>query len=61
MTRVQPTVLESNQRSVRVLERSGFEREGLLRSDRLVRGHPGNLRMYAHVRGVMIRGVQTDP
>ena len=49
ITRVQATVLETNARSERVLQRSGFEREGLLRSYRTVRGHPGNFWMYAHV------------
>ncbi|MBS0445380.1 MAG: GNAT family N-acetyltransferase [Proteobacteria bacterium] len=47
--RVQATVLESNQASIRVLERSGFEREGMLRCYRLVRGSPGNFYMYSHV------------
>ncbi len=49
LVRVQATVLESNARSMRVLERCGFEREGLLRSYRNVRGSPGNFYMYAHV------------
>jgi len=49
LVRVQATVLESNQPSVRVLERLGFAREGLLRSYRMVRGRPGNFYMYAHV------------
>lgn len=47
--RVQSTVLESNGRSAKVLERCGFEREGLLRSYRIVRGEPGDFIMYAHV------------
>ena len=47
--RVQATVLESNDRSARVLVRLGFSREGLLRSYRLVRGVPGNFYMYSHV------------
>ena len=47
--RVQATVLESNAKSMAVLERCGFLREGLLRSYRLVRGHPGNFQMYSHV------------
>lgn len=49
LLRIQATVLESNARSARVLERVGFEREGLLRSYRLVRGTPGNFHMYSHV------------
>lgn len=47
--RVQATVLETNPRSVRVLARLGFEREGLLRSYRLVRGMPGHFYMYSHI------------
>jgi ribosomal-protein-alanine N-acetyltransferase len=47
--RVQASVLESNARSAAVLERCGFEREGLLRSYRIVRGVPGNFIMYSHV------------
>ena len=47
--RVQATVLDSNERSARVLARLGFSREGLLRSYRLVRGVPGNFYMYSHV------------
>lgn len=47
--RVQATVLASNERSARVLERCGFAREGFLRSYRLVRGTPGDYWMYARV------------
>jgi len=50
--RVQASVLETNARSARVLERCGFAREGLLRSYRLVRGTPGNFFMYSHVAEV---------
>jgi ribosomal-protein-alanine N-acetyltransferase len=49
MVRVQATVLQSNASSIRVLERVGFEREGLLCAYRIVRGTPGNFYMYAHV------------
>jgi len=49
--RVQATVLQSNASSIRVLERVGFIREGLLRSYRFVRGIPSNFYMYAHVSG----------
>jgi len=45
--RVQATVLESNSRSARVLDRCGFQREGLLRSYRHVRGRPGDFWIYA--------------
>jgi ribosomal-protein-alanine N-acetyltransferase len=47
--RVQATALHSNERSVRVLARCGFEREGLLRSYRMVRGVPGDFWLYSHV------------
>ena len=47
--RVQASVLQSNARSAAVLERCGFEREGLLRSYRIVRGVPSNFIMYSHV------------
>jgi [ribosomal protein S5]-alanine N-acetyltransferase len=50
--RVQATVLNSNARSIRVLERVGFSHEGLLRGYRLVRGSPGDFHMYAHVAGM---------
>jgi ribosomal-protein-alanine N-acetyltransferase len=49
LLRVQATALTTNTRSLNVLERCGFEREGLLRSYRLVRGRPGDFWMYAHV------------
>lgn len=49
LVRVQATVLESNHRSMRVLQRLGFEHEGLLRSYRMVRGTSGNFHMYSHV------------
>ena len=49
IVRVQATVLESNARSMAVLERCGFQREGLLRAYRTVRGKHGNFYMYAHV------------
>jgi ribosomal-protein-alanine N-acetyltransferase len=45
LVRVQATALESNVRSLKVLERCGFQREGLLRSYRIVRGRPGNFLM----------------
>jgi [ribosomal protein S5]-alanine N-acetyltransferase len=47
--RVQATTLRSNERSASVLVRSGFEREGLLRSYRMVRGAPGDFWVYSHV------------
>lgn len=47
--RVQATVLDSNLRSIAVLERVGMQREGLLRSYRHVRGQPRDFWMYAHI------------
>lgn len=49
MIRVQACVLESNQKSMTVLERCGFQREGLLHSYRQVRGRSGDFFMYSHV------------
>lgn len=49
LLRVQATALESNARSMAVLERCGFVREGLLRSYRMVRGVPGDFWMFGHV------------
>ncbi|MGK5061465.1 GNAT family N-acetyltransferase [Janthinobacterium sp. LB3P112] len=50
--RIQATVLESNARSIRVLERCAFEREGYLRCYRQVRGRSGNFWLYARIAGV---------
>jgi [ribosomal protein S5]-alanine N-acetyltransferase len=47
--RIQATALESNLRSVRVLEKCGFALEGKLRNFRLVRGVPGDFWLYAKV------------
>jgi len=49
LVRVQATTLASNLRSQRVLEACGFQREGLLRRYRLVRGVPGDFWMYARL------------
>lgn len=49
LVRVQGTTLASNIRSQRVLEACGFEREGLLRRYRLVRGTPGDFWMYSRI------------
>lgn len=49
LVRVQATALESNTRSMRVLQRCGFVHEGVLRSYRMVRGTPGNFHMYSHL------------
>jgi RimJ/RimL family protein N-acetyltransferase len=47
--RVQATVLETNRASERVLQKALFKYEGLLQSYRMVRGHPGNFKMYARI------------
>lgn len=59
--RVQATVLDSNVPSQRVLGRSGFAREGLLRSFRMVRGRPGDFWMYAHVAPFAAAGQDPTP
>lgn len=48
-TRVQATALPENQRSLALLERCGFQREGLLRSYRFVGGRHRDFLMYSHV------------
>ncbi|MCK4120513.1 GNAT family N-acetyltransferase [Ralstonia nicotianae] len=45
--RIQATVLTTNIRSARVLQKCGFQHEGLLRAYRMVRGVPGNFNMYS--------------
>ncbi len=47
--RVQATVLVGNERSERVLQRCGFQHEGLLRGYRMVRGQPGDFHLYARL------------
>jgi ribosomal-protein-alanine N-acetyltransferase len=49
LVRVQAAALESNERSIKVLERCGFQREGLLQGFRIVRGKPGNFFMFSHL------------
>lgn len=49
LQRVQATVLETNIRSERVLQKSGFVYEGILRSYRRIRGVPANFKMYARL------------
>lgn len=52
LLRIQATVLESNSRSLRVLERCRFEREGYLRCYRQIRGRSGNFWLLARLAGV---------
>lgn len=49
LVRVQGTTVVSNARSVRVLEACGFEREGLLRRYRMVRGSPRDFWLYSRL------------
>ncbi|KUM04850.1 GNAT family N-acetyltransferase [Chromobacterium subtsugae] len=49
LARIQATVLPENARSIQVLERCGFQREGLLRSYRKVRGPSRDFWMYSHI------------
>ena len=48
--RVQATTLDTNVRSVAVLERSGFAAEGLLRNYRMVRGSPRHFHLFSKVK-----------
>ncbi|WP_146042156.1 GNAT family N-acetyltransferase [Chromobacterium sinusclupearum] len=50
LVRIQATALPANHRSIQVLERNGFEREGLLRSYRKVRGPSRDFWMYSHIQ-----------
>lgn len=47
--RIQATVLETNTRSEQLLKKCGYAFEGLLRAYRIVRGQPGNFKMYARI------------
>lgn len=62
--RVQATVLDTNAASIRVLEKTGFACEGLLRRYRHVRGTPRDFWMYAHLAPVILsthaEGIETE-
>ncbi|MDP9584236.1 UNVERIFIED_ORG: RimJ/RimL family protein N-acetyltransferase [Burkholderia contaminans] len=47
--RIQGVVLTSNSGSARVLQKCGYQYEGLLRAYRMVRGVPGDFAMYARI------------
>ncbi|MBC3872185.1 GNAT family N-acetyltransferase [Undibacterium flavidum] len=50
LVRVQASVLDSNVRSLQVLLRSGFEREGLLRSYKQIRGQSRDFWILSHIK-----------
>jgi ribosomal-protein-alanine N-acetyltransferase len=50
--RIQGTTILANLASQRVLERCGFQREGLLRNFRMVRGQPTDYWLYSAIPGV---------
>lgn len=50
--RIQATILDSNTRSSRVVEKCEYFEEGVLRSYRIVSGKPRNFRLFSLVRGV---------
>ena len=47
LNRVHAFVMTSNDRSMRLLERCGFAREGTLRQYRIARGEPKDFHLYA--------------
>ena len=49
LQRVQAVVMTTNHPSIKVLERSGFGREGLLRNYRVAHGRPRDFYMYSRV------------
>jgi [ribosomal protein S5]-alanine N-acetyltransferase len=48
--RIQATVMDTNLASIRVLEKSGFQLEGNLRSYRTIRNMPRDFRMYSVIQ-----------
>jgi RimJ/RimL family protein N-acetyltransferase len=49
LQRVQAVVMTTNHPSIKVLERCGFAREGLLRNYRVAHGTPRDFYMYSRV------------
>lgn len=47
LNRVHAYVMTTNERSIRLLERCGFSREGTLRQYRIARGEPKDFHLYA--------------
>ena len=50
LVRIQATVIIDNERSIKVLERCGFKREGLLKQYEVVEGEHKDYYMYARVQ-----------
>jgi len=55
--RIQAYVITSNQRSIALLERCGFAREGMLRHFRIARGEPRDCYLYARISALPLRAV----
>lgn len=51
--RTQATVITDNERSIKVLERCGFQQEGLLKNYEVVEGKHKDYYMYARVRVIL--------
>ena len=49
LNRIHAFVMTSNDRSIRLLERCGFSREGTLRQYRIARGEPKDFHLYAQL------------
>lgn len=58
--RVQAYVITSNQRSIALLERCGFAREGMLRHFRIARGEPRDCYLYARISALPLRAVTLE-
>jgi len=51
LIRVQATVITTNERSIKLLERTGFAKEGILKKYEVVMGEHKDYYMYARVNG----------
>jgi ribosomal-protein-alanine N-acetyltransferase len=50
VVRIQATVVTDNQRSIKLLERCGFEREGILRKYEIIHGQYADYYMYSRIK-----------